>query len=79
MFKNIGLNKFNNIDDLDSLGRVIEHYRDLYKIYTTNAEILATLPGSYYHNLNKSDFPVVGDWVKYERYNEDSKRSNKAR
>lgn len=72
MFKKLGINKFNNIDDLESLGRVVGQYRDLYKIYTTDGEIIATLSGSSYHNLNKSDFPVVGDWVNYERYNEDS-------
>jgi len=72
MFKKIGINKFENINELDSLGRVVGQYRDLYKIYTNDGEIIATLSGSNYHKSNKSDFPVVGDWVKYERYNKDS-------
>ncbi|MGM0446523.1 MAG: GTPase RsgA, partial [Bacillota bacterium] len=72
MFKKLGINKIDNIDDLESLGRVVGQYRDLYKIYTNDGEIIATLSGSSYHNSNKSEFPVVGDWVKYERYNEDS-------
>lgn len=72
MFKNIGINKFNDIDDINTLGRVVGQYRDLYKIYTNDGEIIATLSGSNYHKSNKSDFPVVGDWVKYERYNKDS-------
>ena len=72
MFKKIGIDKFNNIDDIDSLGRVVGQYRDLYKIYTEDGEIIATLSGSNYHNSKKADFPVVGDWVKYERYNKDS-------
>jgi len=72
MFKKLGINKFDNIDEFNSLGRVIGQYRNLYKIYTNDGEIIATLSGNSYHKSNKSNFPVVGDWVKYERYNKDS-------
>lgn len=72
-FNKLGLNRFAyNIDDRSRLGRVSAQYRDLYKIVTKEGEIMATLSGKRYFQSDKSDFPVVGDWVLFERYNKDS-------
>lgn len=72
-FNKLGLNRFEyNIEDKSSLGRISAQYRDLYKIVTKEGEIMATLSGKRYFQSDKSDFPVVGDWVLFEQYNKDS-------
>jgi ribosome biogenesis GTPase len=72
-FNKLGLNRFlYDIDDKSKLGRVSAQYRDLYRIITEEGEIMATLSGKSYHKADKSEFPVVGDWVLFERYNRDS-------
>ncbi len=72
-FNKLGLNRFeHNIEDKSRLGRVSAQYRDLYRIITEEGEIMATLSGKHYHKADKNEFPVVGDWVFFERYNKDS-------
>lgn len=72
-FNKLGLNRFNyNIEDKNKLARVSAQYRDLYKIITTEGEIMAALSGNSYFKSSKDNFPVVGDWVIYNRYNKDS-------
>src|SRR6056297_802350 len=72
-FNELGLNRFDfNIDDKKNLGRVSAQYRDLYKVITTEVEIMATLSGNNYFKSSKDNFPVVGDWVIYEQYNQES-------
>lgn len=71
--KNIGIKRLdNNIDSYNNLGRVSAQYRDLYKLLTNKGEIHATLSGSRYYDKSKSSFPVVGDWVIFEQFNEQS-------
>lgn len=47
-----------------SIGRVVVEYRNLYKIYTENGEVLASVSGKM-TNLatGREDYPAVGDWV----------------
>ncbi len=73
MLKKLGLNRYKfNIKDTKNMGRVVAQYRDLYKISTKSTEIMATLSGKDYYKANRPDFPVVGDWVRYEQYNKQS-------
>ncbi|MFO7814811.1 MAG: ribosome small subunit-dependent GTPase A [Halanaerobiales bacterium] len=73
MLSKLGLNRYKfNIEDKDNIGRVIAQYRDLYKINTGNSEIISTLSGKEYYKSNRTDFPVVGDWVRYQQYNKES-------
>ena len=72
-FNKLGLKSMKlNIEEIENLGRVTAQFRDLYKIMTVNGEIIATLSGNSYYRADKSQFPVVGDWVKFEQYNIDS-------
>jgi len=73
MLNKLGLNRYEfNIEDKNNMGRVVAQYRDLYKISTKSTEIMATLSGKDYYKANRPDFPVVGDWVRYEQYNKQS-------
>lgn len=47
-----------------SIGRVAVEYRNLYRIYTDNGEILASVSGKMINSANgREDYPAVGDWV----------------
>lgn len=47
-----------------ALGRVSEQHKNIYKVLTAKDEVLAKVSGKYaYLAENKSEFPVVGDWV----------------
>ena len=72
-FNKLGLNRFEyNIEDKNKLARVSAQYRDLYKIITTEGEIMAALSGNSYFKSSKGNFPVVGDWVIFDQYNKES-------
>lgn len=46
------------------LGRVSEQHKNIYKVITAKAEVLAKVSGRYvYMAADKSAYPVVGDWV----------------
>lgn len=68
LIKDLGLdnhtkNTANNYSDL-FLGRVSEQHKNIYKVITEKAEVLAQVSGRYsYLAAEKSEFPVVGDWV----------------
>ncbi|MCF8001862.1 MAG: ribosome small subunit-dependent GTPase A [Halanaerobiales bacterium] len=73
MLNNLGFNRYKfNIENNDNVGRVVAQYRNIYKINNGKSEIMAILSGKEYYKASKSDFPVVGDWVVYERYNMES-------
>ena len=73
MLNKLGLNRYKfNIENKDNIGRIVAQYSNIYKISNGKSEIMATLSGKEYYKASRSDFPVVGDWVIYERYNKDS-------
>lgn len=46
------------------LGRISAQHKNIYKVITEKAEVLAKVSGRYaYLAGTKSEFPVVGDWV----------------
>jgi len=58
---------------LDSLGigRVITEHRDKYIVKTTENELEAEILGNLrFSAKNKTDLPVVGDWVAISKYDE---------
>jgi len=47
-----------------SAGRVALEHKGLFRIYTQYGEVLAEISGKLRHEaVNRSDLPVVGDWV----------------
>lgn len=53
-----------------SVARVISQYKDLYKIVTSNGELLAEVSGKFrFKTRMLSDFPVVGDFVMFDECN----------
>lgn len=50
------------------VGRVAIEHRALYKIFTTEGEILGNVSGKMQHAaLSREDYPAVGDWVIIDR------------
>lgn len=50
------------------LGRVSVQYKDIYKVFTEEGEVLARVSGKLsYSSNNTLDYPVVGDWVLLDR------------
>jgi ribosome biogenesis GTPase len=50
------------------IGRVMSQYKNLYKVYTENGEVLAEVSGKFRFNAVKvSDYPAVGDFVMMDR------------
>ena len=50
------------------LGRVSVQYKDIYKVFTEEGEVLARVSGKLSYSLNNTlDYPVVGDWVLLDR------------
>lgn len=50
------------------LGRVSVQYKDIYKVFTEEGEVLARVSGKFsYSSNNTLDYPVVGDWVLLDR------------
>ncbi len=44
--------------------RVASEYRDIYRLYTVQGEVLAKVSGKLrFQALGRQDFPAVGDWV----------------
>lgn len=49
-------------------GRVSVQYKDIYKVFTEEGEVLARVSGKLsYSSNNTLDYPVVGDWVLLDR------------
>jgi len=50
------------------LGRVSVQYKDIYKVFTEEGEVLARVSGKLSYSSNSTfDYPVVGDWVLLDR------------
>lgn len=53
------------------LGRVVAQYKDLYKVATEKAEMLAEISGKFRYSSDElSDYPAVGDFVMIDREDE---------
>lgn len=51
-------------NDAYSIGRVAVEYRNLYKVYTEEGEVLASVSGKMIGSAaGREDYPAVGDWV----------------
>lgn len=47
-----------------SVGRVAVEYKNLYRVYTKDGELLAEVSGKmHYQTKSLEEFPAVGDWV----------------
>ncbi|SDX96955.1 ribosome small subunit-dependent GTPase A [Thermoactinomyces sp. DSM 45892] len=54
------------------LGRIITEYPSSYRIMTQERELLGTVSGKFrFHAHQRSDYPCVGDWISFQRYDED--------
>ncbi|WP_449539688.1 ribosome small subunit-dependent GTPase A [Ferdinandcohnia sp. Marseille-Q9671] len=56
-FKNYELDGF-------SVGRVALEHKHMYRVITTNGEVLAEVSGKFrFEAINRESYPAVGDWV----------------
>lgn len=50
------------------LGRISVQYKDIYKVFTEEGEVLARVSGKLSYSSNSIlDYPVVGDWILLDR------------
>lgn len=50
------------------IGRISVQYKDIYKVFTEEGEVLARVSGKLSYSSNSIlDYPVVGDWVLLDR------------
>lgn len=65
------LNQFNKENQVDyKVGRVAVEYKALYKIFTTEGEILGSVSGKMQHEaVDRQDYPAVGDWIIIDKTN----------
>ena len=77
--KDIGYNHIINKYVVDSglaistIGRVIAVFRDIYHVQTDSAQFKATTTGNLQNSINqKSELPIVGDWVCLNKYYDNS-------
>lgn len=50
------------------IGRISVQYKDIYKVFTEEGEVLARVSGKLSYSSNSTlDYPVVGDWVLLDR------------
>ncbi len=62
--------------DSYTIGRVAVEYRNLYKIYTENGEVLASVSGKMINSATgRDDYPAVGDWVMLDKIKEHDDRA----
>lgn len=46
------------------IGRIAVQYKNLYKVFSENGEMLASISGKMNYGINgREEFPAVGDWV----------------
>jgi len=70
---NSTINKYVEDNDLDksSIGRVVAVFRDIYHVRTTSSELKATITGNLQNSIDdKSELPIVGDWVHLSKYDD---------
>jgi len=67
------VNKYVKDNQLDksSIGRIIAVYRDMYLVRTDSDELKATNTGNLQNSIDdKSELPIVGDWVCVNKYDD---------
>lgn len=56
--------EFDSINNGYKIGRVAIEHKNMYRLYTCDGEILASISGKMKHNaIGREDYPAVGDWV----------------
>ena len=56
------------------IGRIIEEYKEIYKVRTELFEMSAEISGKFMFNAEcRADYPAVGDWVVISTYDQNSK------
>ena len=59
--------------DKSNIGRVVAVFRDIYHVRTASVELKTTITGNLQNSINeKSDLPIVGDWVSLNIYDDDN-------
>ena len=59
--------------DKSSIGRVVAVFRDIYHVRTASVELKATITGNLQNSIEeKSELPIVGDWVCLNKYDDDN-------
>lgn len=62
--------------DSYSIGRVAIEYRSLYKVYTEDGEVFASVSGKMINSATgREDYPAVGDWVILDKINNQNDRA----
>jgi ribosome biogenesis GTPase len=57
-----------------SVGRISAEYKESYRIFSEYGELLAIISGKFRNNCNnREDFPAVGDWVLFQRIENENK------
>src|SRR5687767_89688 len=61
--------QLNELGDRDWIpGRIVVEHRDRYRLLDSETEHQAVVSGRFRHEAREAtDFPVVGDWVVFER------------
>lgn len=68
--------EFEQYRDFYSIGRIVVEYRSLYKVYTEQGDILASVSGKMINSaVGRQDYPAVGDWVILDKINAQDGRS----
>lgn len=63
--------EYDSLKESYKVGRVAVEYKNMYKLYTSDGEILATVSGKMqYSAISRADYPAVGDWVIIDRTNQ---------
>ncbi len=57
-----------------SAGRICAEYKESYKLFSESGELIAAVSGKFRNNSKtRKDFPVVGDWVLFEKLPNENK------
>ncbi len=59
--------------DKSTVGRVVAVFRDIYHVRTAYSELKTTITGNLQNSIDdKSELPIVGDWVFLNKYDDDN-------
>lgn len=62
--------EFSTYKNSYSLGRISTEFKNIYKMYTENGEVLGGISGKMnYEAIGREDYPAVGDWVVIDNVN----------
>jgi ribosome biogenesis GTPase / thiamine phosphate phosphatase len=68
--------EFDGYKEQYSIGRVAVEYKNLYKIYCEDGEVLGSISGKMIHSAgNREDYPAVGDWVLIDKIKQSDDRT----